>query len=189
MAIEFLDDADPEVVIDAVAMLGSHGSADAEEALWRRFEKWHREWNGREQELKVDFHDDSPIQLQIGLEQALRTALSHSPAWLADLKKLERLKSLCVRRSEREQMDYLIQGWSGEIPIRFSPAEHEWGSADVAHYNMRSLSALKKKLEQFPKGAVFKWAPFNEGYLDEEKEKLFRELESFLAERGARLVK
>jgi hypothetical protein len=189
LAIEFLDDADPEVVVDAATMLGQSGSADAEEALWRRFEKWHREWNGRGQELKVDFHDDNPIRLQRGLEQALRTALSDSPAWLADLKKLERLRSLCVTQGEREQADRLIQGWSVEIPIRFSPAENEWGSADVAHYNLRSLSALKKKLEQFPKGAVFKWEPFNEGYLDEEKEKLFRELESFLGGQGARLVK
>jgi hypothetical protein len=52
LAIEFLDDADAEVVIDAATMLGQNGSVDAEEALWRRFEKWHREWNGREQELK-----------------------------------------------------------------------------------------------------------------------------------------
>jgi hypothetical protein len=189
LAVEFLDDADPEVVIDAVAMLGQNGSAGSEEALWRRFEKWHREWNGREQELKVDFHDDNPIHHQTGLEQALRTALSNSPAWLADLKKLERIRSLCVTQNERQQMDYLIQGWSGEIPIRFSPAENEWGSAEVAHYNSQSLSALKKKLAQFPKGTVFKWQPYNEGYLDEEKEKLFRELESFLRERGAKLVK
>lgn len=30
LAIEFLDDADPEVVIDAATMLGQHGSTDAE---------------------------------------------------------------------------------------------------------------------------------------------------------------
>jgi len=189
LAIEFLDDADPEVVVDAVTMLGQQGSADAEEALWRRFEKWRREWNGREQDLRTDFHDDNPVRLQTRLERALRTALSGSPEWLADLKKLERLKSLCVTQSEREQVDHMIQGWSGEIQIRFFPDENEWGRADVAHYTLRSLSALKKKLAQFPNGTVFKWAPFNDSYLDEEKEKLFRELESFLGERGARLVR
>jgi hypothetical protein len=188
LAIEFLDDADPEVVVDAATMLGQYGSDGAEEALWRRFEKWHREWNGREEELKVDFHYDNPIRYQTGIEQALRTALSDSPAWLADLKKLERLRSLCVTRNEREQVDQVIQGLNGEIPIRFSPAEDEWGSAYVAHYNLRSLSTLKKKLAQFPKGSVFKWEPFNEGYLDEEKGKLFRELESFLGERGGRFA-
>ena len=70
-----------------------------------------------------------------------------------------------------------------------SPAENEWGHAEVAQYDMRSLSALKEKLGQFPKGAVFKWQPYNEGYLDEEKEKLFLELESFLRDRGSKLVK
>ena len=104
MAIEFLDDSDPEVVIDAATMLGQNGSDGAEEALWRRIEKWRREWNGREQELKVDFHVDNPIRFQTGIEQALRTALSNSPAWLADLKKLERLKSLCVTQNERQQI-------------------------------------------------------------------------------------
>jgi len=189
LAIEFLDDADPEVVIDAATMLGQYGSAEVEEALWRRFEKWHREWDGREQELKADFHNDNAIQLQTGLEQALRMALSNSPAWLADMKKLERLRSLCVTQSEREQADHLIQWWSGEISIHFFPAEDEWGSAQVAQYTLRSLSALKQKLAQFPKGKVFKWAAFNESQLDEEKEKLFRELESFLGERGATLVR
>src|SRR5262245_23489613 len=189
LAIEFLDDADPEVVIDAATMLGQYGSAEAEEALWRRFEKWSREWNGREQELKADFHNDNTIRLQTGLEQALRMALSDSPAWLADLKKLERLRSLCVTQSERQQVDSLIQWLSGEIPIRFFPAEEEVGSGHVGAYNLRSLSALKKKLAQFPRGAVFKWTTFNEGHLGEEKGKLFRELELFLGERGARLIK
>jgi hypothetical protein len=189
LAIEFLGDPDPEVVIDAAAMLGQNGSDGAEEALWRRFEKWHQEWNGREQELKVDYPDDNPIRIQTSLEQALRMALSNSPAWLADSKKLESLKRLCVTQNERQQVDQLIQRWGSGIEIRFSPAENEWGNAEVAQYNLPSLSALKKKLAQFPKGTVFKWAPFNDGYLDEEKQKLFRELESFLGERGARLVK
>jgi hypothetical protein len=189
LAVEFLDDSDPEVVADAATMLGRYGSAHAEEALWRRFEKWRREWDGREQELKVDFQHDNLIRLQTGVEQALRAALSHAPEWLADPKKLERLRSLCVTQGEQQQVDYLIQGLSGEIPIRFSPADDGWGSADVAHYNLRSLSALEKKLAQFPKGTAFKWEPLNESYLDEEKEKLFRELESFLEERGAKLVK
>jgi hypothetical protein len=52
----------------------------------------------------------------------------------------------------------------------------------VARYNTSPAWTLGK-------GTVFKWEPFNEGYLDEEKEKLFRELESFLGERDARLVK
>jgi hypothetical protein len=189
LAIEFLDDDDPEVVIDAATMLGQYGSAEAEEALWRRFEKWHREWGGREQELNADYHSDNTTQLQTGLEQALRMALSDSPAWLADLKKLERLRSLCVTQNERQQVDKLVQWYGGEISISFFPAEDAWGSAQVAHYTLRSLPALKQKLAQFPKGTVFKWATFNESQLDEEKEKLFRELESFLGERGARLLR
>jgi hypothetical protein len=94
-----------------------------------------------------------------------------------------------VTQNERKQLDQLIQGWSSGTPIRFSPSENDWGNAEVAHYNLTSLSALKKKLAQFPQGTVFKWVPFNDGYLDEEKQKLFRELESLLGERGAQLVR
>lgn len=142
LAIEYLDDPAPEVVTDAAAMLGKHGSADAEEPLWRRLEKWRQEWNGREHELKANFRVDNANRSQAGLEQALRMALSQSPAWLADLKKLERLKSLCVTQGEREQADHLIREWGGQIPIRFAPAGNEWRNADVTHYNLTSLSAL-----------------------------------------------
>jgi hypothetical protein len=189
LAIEFLGDPDPEVVIDAAVMLGQSGSAGAEEPLWRRFEQWNREWRGRERELKVDFHDDNPIRYQTGIEQALRMALGNSPAWLADSKMLERLKRLCLTQNERQQVDHLIQEWGGEVQIRFAPAENEWGRADVAQYGLNSLSALKTKLEQFPKGTLFKWLPFNDGYQDEEKEKLFRELVAFLGERGLKVTK
>jgi hypothetical protein len=189
LAIEFLDDADPEVVIDTATMLGQNGSAGAEEALWQRFEKWHREWNGREQELKVDFLRDNPIRLQTAIEQALRRALSNSPAWLADLKKLERLKQLCVTQNERQQVDHLIREWRSGIYIRYAPAENDWGHINVAQYDLNSLSALKQKLEQFPLGTVFKWEPYNGGHLDGEKDKLFRELESLLRERNSKLVK
>ncbi len=75
------------------------------------------------------------------------------------------------------------------IPIRFTLYEDEWGRAEVAHYEMRSLSAFKNKIAQFPTGTVFKWKSFNEGPLDEDEEKRFRKLESILAEQGARIVK
>lgn len=189
LALEFIDDPDLEVAISAVAVLGKYASAEAEEPLWRRLAKWHAEWNGREQELKKDFRVDDPIHLQTGLQQTLRVALSQSPAWLADGKKLERLKRLCVTRNEREQVDQLLRDWGREITIGFSPAEQEWGSANVAQYHLQSLAALKQKLSQFPKGTVFRWQPFNEGHLEEEKAKLFRELESFLEKSGFKLVK
>jgi len=189
LALESLDDADVEVAISAVAVLGKYASADAEEPLWQRLEKWHREWGGREQELKADLRDNEPIRLQTGLEHALRMALSQSPAWLADVKKLERIKQLCVTQSEREQVDHSIAEWGHEVGIRFAPAEDDWGRVSVAQYELQSPSALKQKLSQFPQGTVFKWQPYNEGSFGEEKEKLFRELDSFLRERGLKIVK
>src|SRR5262249_19153326 len=40
LAIEHLDDPDPEVVINAASALGQYGSTDAEKPLWARLEKW-----------------------------------------------------------------------------------------------------------------------------------------------------
>ncbi len=186
-AIEFLDDPDLEVVIDAVMMLGQYGSAAAEDALWRRLEEWREQWAGRSHELLAA--QDDAMRRQGGLEFALRTAISHSPAWLADARKLERLKQLCVTEEERRQVDNWKTLWTGEIRISYSPNADRWGSAMVAQYESQSLAAMKEKLLQFPKGTTFRWMPTNPGYLDEERETVYVEVKAFLEGRGMKLVR
>ncbi|MCI0339030.1 MAG: hypothetical protein L0226_15760 [Acidobacteria bacterium] len=96
VALEFLDDPDPEVVIDAVAMLGQSGSADVEETLWQRFETWHRQWAGRSSELENARDDDERLNNQRRLGETLLSTISGSPSWLVGPGKLERLRQLCV---------------------------------------------------------------------------------------------
>jgi hypothetical protein len=184
VAIEFLNDPDPEVVVDSAAMLGNHGSADAEEPLWRRFETWHRQWAGRSQELQNARFDDEKLRLQKSLGTSLRQAISHSPAWLAGPDKLDRLRQLCVTDEERKQVDDLKAGWAGEIRIAFNPREDEWGDVHVAQYDLHTLAALKEKLTQFPKGTVFKWQTYEHELRLEKKEKLFAELKGYIDGQG-----
>jgi hypothetical protein len=189
LAVEFLNDPDPEVVIDAAALLGQRGSAAVETALWQRLEKWQQEWSGRAAELRGNLRYDEPAGKQHMLEVTLRRALAEAPGWLMDAKKLERLARLCVSAQDRAEVERMKQAWDGVISIGFAPSDSGWGSAEVAHYRLDSLAALKNKLAQFPRGTRFKWQPYNEGQLEEEKEKLFLGLKAFLAERGMRLEK
>ena len=189
LALEFLNDADLEVVTGAIKLLGQSGSTEAEAPLWQKFEQWHQVWSGRASVLEVETWDNEPVRLQRGLEQALRTALAQAPAWLTGPQQLARLNQLCVTKQEREQVSHWQDEWGKEIPLRFAPAEQEWGRAEAAHYELNSLDALKQKLAQFPQGTTFRWQPYNEGQGEEAKAELFRAIQTFLAERGMRLVR
>ncbi len=187
IAIAYLADPDPEVAANAAAMLGRHGSEAAEEHLWRRLEKWHEEWKGREDELRYRIAEDNPNQAEVRLETALWQALAYAPAWLSDREKLRRLQGLCVTRNARRWLNGLILGWTDEIRINFQPAGGEEWRVKVAQYEFASISALKEKLAQFPSGTAFIWQPQSAG--ESEEERLFLELQGFLKVRGMKLEK
>ncbi|HZS08699.1 MAG TPA: HEAT repeat domain-containing protein [Blastocatellia bacterium] len=187
VAIASLDDPNPEVVRNAIELLGRYGSAEAEEPLWRCFEKWHREWGGRVAELTNYTLNESRQLAGRQLETSLWQALISSPGWLADPKKLVPVQQLCLSDEARQQVGTAIERWAGEIHIAFAPGADKWGYVEVAQYTLNSPDDLKRKLTQFPKGTVFKWQPFNQGQQEEEKEKLFSELKSFLEARGMKL--
>ncbi|NOT62934.1 MAG: hypothetical protein HOP19_22215 [Acidobacteria bacterium] len=189
LALEFLNDADSEVVNGAVNMLGKYGSAAAAAPLWQKLEQWHQTWNGRARELEADPSDDEALRYQQALGPSLRRALGQASAWLSGPRELTRLKQFCVTRQEKEWVDGWLQAWSEKIPLRFAPAENEWGRAEVAHYEIHSLAALQQKLAQFPRGTVFQWQPYNEGQLEAAKEELFRTVQSFVKERGMQIVR
>ena len=81
-AMEALDDPDPELVGDAVEALGRWGSAGAEKALWGRLERTHKEWDGRQDQLRSTPDFQSPGVRGAALEQGLVSAIAESPNWL-----------------------------------------------------------------------------------------------------------
>jgi hypothetical protein len=187
LAIEHLDDPDPEVVIQAASTLGQYGSADAEKPLWQRLEKWLQEWKGRAEELPKNFDSSHPNFWHKQVGPALRHALSQSPAWLIDREKLERLRQSCLDKDELQQFNFQAGELSGEISITFQPGYDGWGYAQVAHYNCNSLSALKMKLGQFPKNTTFTWSSYSQD--QEAVEQVFSELKTFLEGKGMKLEK
>jgi len=187
LAIETLDDPDPEVVIQAASTLGQYGSAGGEKPLWTRLEKWLQEWKGRAEELPKNFDSSHPNFWHKQVGPALRQALSQSPAWLIDREKLERLRQSCLDKDELQQFNYQAGDLSGEIPIVFQQGYDGWGNAQVAHYQCNSLSALKMKLSQFPKNTTFTWNSYSQD--QSAAEQVFSELKTFLEEKGMKLEK
>ncbi|HEY7182335.1 MAG TPA: HEAT repeat domain-containing protein [Blastocatellia bacterium] len=187
LAIEHLDDPDPEVVINAASALGQYGSTDAEKPLWARLEKWLQEWKGRAEELPKNFDSGNPNSWSKQVARALRQALSQSPAWLTDREELERLRQSCLDKDELQQFNYQAVGLSGEIRIGFQPSDEGWGNATVAHYQCNSLSAIEMKLSQFPKNTTFTWNSY--GQDQSAAEPVFSELKTFIEEKGMKLEK
>src|SRR5262245_35950156 len=187
LAIESLDDPDPEVVIQAASTLGHYGSAGAGKPLWTRLEKWLQEWKGRAEELPKNFDSSHPNFWHKQVGQALRQALSQSPAWLMDRKGMERLRQSCLDKDELQQFNYQAGDLSGEIRIDFQQGYDGWGNAQVAHYQCNSLQALKMKLSQFPKNTTFTWNSYSQD--EEAAEQVFSELKTFLEEKGMKLEK
>jgi hypothetical protein len=187
LAIESLDDPDPEVVTHAASTLGQYGSTGAEKPLWQRLEKWLREWKGREGELPKNFDSAHPNNWDKQVGKALRQALSHGAAWLIDREKLERLRQSCLDKDELQQFGYQAGDLSGEIRVDFQPGYDRWGNAQVAHYQCNSLAALKMKLSLFPKNTTFTWNSYNQD--QEAAEQVFSELKTFLEGKGMKLEK
>jgi len=187
LAIEHLDDPDPEVVIQAASTLGQYGSIDAEKPLWQRLEKWLQEWKGRAEELPKNVDSSHPNFWHKQVGTALRQALSQSPAWLIDREKLERLRRSCLDKDELQQFNYQAADLSGEIRIDFQPGYDGWGNAQVAHYQCNSLQALKMKLSQFPKNTTFTWNSYSQD--QEASERVFSELKTFIEGKGMKLEK
>ena len=51
MAVAHLEDPELEVVINAAETLGRYGSPASAHALRAQFDRWHRAWEGRQDEL------------------------------------------------------------------------------------------------------------------------------------------
>ena len=172
-----LDDEEPAVVAQAAGVLGDYGSADAEKALWRRFETWHQA-----QVEAPDATVDSDSENEI--EKALRLAIAGGQAWFSDPEKLKRVRELCFTDKCRDEVDHMISVWDYRIYVSFTWLHDEPNTISVAHYVLTSLDALKTKLLQFPKGSVFKFKTHGD---ESRAEKVFQQIKSYLEENGMKL--
>jgi len=177
IAISHLNDSDSQLVSNAVEMLGRHGSSDAREPLLRRFEQWNQKWAGRADELTRQQRDDA-LHSQIRVESALLTALTHSPAWLADEDMTTKLRSLCVTRGCVSEAESLLKQLGPNITVFFDYRTRKVTHVSIGQYNSFSLDQLKTKVTQYPKGTTFMFGSDRANSADEQK--VFDELVSYL---------
>ncbi len=185
VALAHLDDPNAEVIAQAATVLGQHGSASAEQFLWDAMERWHERYNGREAQLRRDMKKNDALVDPSMVEIYLLRALGAASAWLTDEQDLKKLSQLCVTDQGRQQAASMVNQWDTAIVITFSREEDAVESASIAQYQLPSLSALKDKLAQFPRGTSFTWSPiYGDG---KTPERVFTELQAYLNEQGMKL--
>jgi hypothetical protein len=134
----------------AAEVLGKFGSAAAQEPLWETMDYFRSYWKNREEELK---HKTGQEGVQ--LERALRIALAQADAWTLQEAGLMRLLGLCSTDWCRTE----VSGWldAAKSPVRIAVMTQfsgTWGYT-VAQYGPGDGEWLRRKLNQFPEGAVF----------------------------------
>lgn len=184
IAIEALDDADPEVVQDAVQALGRWGSTDAEPALWTRLRGFHQEWIGRED-----------AERQASLEQALVFAIAGGTNWICPPEKLARIAGLVSTRGQCLQIESWIKQWK-QGPALINP---NWFPEDnrtfsVLQYTSLTEEQLRAKLAQFPRGTQLLWQFWQPGQISapvsmEVQEALYESTRSVAEKNGVTLGK
>ena len=158
IGIHSLDDPDPEIAMTAATMLGRFGSTAAEPALLTRYQRWTRQWAGRESELNLTFAQSSrDLSNQLGLGQNLMMALATGQHWFADEKKLEQLSHASNVSRIQNQMEQYLKTWQNRpLTMSFSHlGPYDEFHAQVAQYELHSMETLKEKLAQFPASTKF----------------------------------
>ncbi len=186
-AIAALDDSDSEVARRAVQLVAAHGGIGVEPLLWKRLERWSEHWRGRTEELEVHPITGSAPNEESQLGSALFEAIASARSWLLDESRRKRLLGLCVD-------DYCKDRWSrqqpsGTIRIEAASGGPMYPTAfSVEGYEVASLEELKRKLQQYPAGAAFRWCPqaYNpfDAFSPGQRDDMFKELAAFLADRS-----
>lgn len=187
LAIHSLNDADPQVAIDAARYLGRYGSAGAEGPLWACYEAWNRRWKSRANELRFIAGDENPNQWQANLGDTLASSLATGIGWLSDAAKLSRIQDLALTEVSRQQIESQMRDWAGETPsIVYVPLTPP--SFQMLQYLELSFEDLKTKLAQFPSGTRFWWTGA-EPSVSSEQEKSFQEMATWATEQGYRVTR
>lgn len=128
------------VAIDAATLLKERGSADAQNALWSRMEKWHASPHFRS-EPAINGGD---------LEHTLIRALLDGRNWLPTQSTIERLKKLCV-----DQCEYLKWERSADQVQRLNFDGYKTPGMFQEGFVSEESKDLEASLQRFPSGTKF----------------------------------
>jgi hypothetical protein len=157
-AIDALNDSDPEMALGAIRALEHWGTADAEPALWARLQRFHKEWTGREDQLRQTPDYQSPGSRAIALEQALTFAIAKGISWTCGPDKLAKLDALVLTKPQHTQLENWIKWWKQDWTL-INPA---WYPEDkptfsVLQYEGLTEDQLRAKVAQLPPGTRLRW--------------------------------
>jgi hypothetical protein len=189
LAIRSLADMDPQVASNAADYLRIYADSKAEQPLRDRYERWSKQWSGREKDLRFVYAAENPNVYQEGLGESLAGALATGAGWLADDDELRRIEELAVGPNMLQRVEEARKAWL-QRPFMIRCMATGLPSAprnfDVAQYNLRSIEALETKLNQFPSGTKFLWDSSNCDS-SAETENVFDEFFRFATENGIQL--
>src|ERR1700733_1452982 len=183
VAIQTLDDPDPEVTMDALIYLMSYGDASDEEPISNRYTKWSHKWRGHSGELDSRQAGSPAGNWQgIGLGKNLARALIANQGWLASEKLIQNTIEKCVGEQMCQQLKQLADR-ARTTPYSISAYKQgENENYEIAQYSAKSLELLGVKIAQFPKGTRFIMADGNPER--EEQKKLDGNIRNLLEQHG-----
>lgn len=189
-AMARLDDQDPEVVASAASVLAQYGEPEVEAHLWKRLEKWSKQWRGRVAELEGHPIAGGGRVEEERLGTALFDSIANAQAWLLDDARRKRLAALCVQEGCRKRWETPQRDGMPSITV----ANGGWmypPSYQIGGYSSPTWDGLKRKLLQYPGGTAFCWTPssggFSEGFSPGQIQDMFRELTTFLTAHSMRI--
>jgi hypothetical protein len=157
VALEALDDPDPEVTMDALIYLMSYGDKSVEQPVWHRYMEWSEKW--RKNADFLESRESGSIENWDGVAvgQYLVRALIENQGWLATPSSISRVLELCVGGqvcTESERIADQSKAGPGPYPVSaFRSGRNE--IYQVAQYHPTSLELLEEKIAQFPRGTRF----------------------------------
>jgi len=157
LAITALDDPDPDVSTSAIGALRQWGTADAEKTIRDHLKAFHKDWDGRQDELRLTADYRSPGSRAVSRETALVSAIGQGINWLYPDDKIGVLLDL-VWTKESRQMIAAWPKWAGgpsTIMPRWYPADQP--AFSVMQYIWLTEDQLKAKVTQFPEGTELVW--------------------------------
>ena len=153
-----LDDADPEIVSDALIYLMNYGDASAKDPVWQRYVQWSDRWKGREAVLMARTAGTAGNWQQLGLGENLARTLMAGHGWIADGALIEQVLQRCIGRAMCEQLRQTAPE-APKQPYMITPySAGNSGSIQVAQYQEMSLELFEQKIKQFPRGTKFTMA-------------------------------
>lgn len=194
LAINALDDSDPEVANDAALALGHWGTAKAEAALWTRLKHFHQRWQDRYDELRSAPPYTGQIARATALESTLVSSIATGTGWICGPQKLAQLSGLASPR-QQVQVATWSKGWeAGDALILPNWYPEDRLGFGVLQYSNLDEQQFRAKLSQMPSGMRLYFQIWKPGQIlppvsVERQEAVFERLRSYAAQFGVTIEK